>query len=56
MGLNLNIKKIIFNSIERSNKSFEKVRLTDHEIQQIAGRAGRGTSKGYVQCVSPEIL
>lgn len=30
--------------------------LEEHEIQQIAGRAGRGLNDGLVQCASYEIL
>ena len=28
------------------------VEIEDHEIRQIAGRAGRGYGDGYVQCTS----
>jgi ATP-dependent RNA helicase SUPV3L1/SUV3 len=41
MGLNLNIRKIVFLSIDRPT-NFGHEELEEHEIQQIAGRAGRG--------------
>lgn len=41
MGLNLNIRKVVFLAIERPT-SFGREELEEHEIQQIAGRAGRG--------------
>lgn len=56
MGLNLNIKKIIFAGIKRRNSKGEEVELEEHEIQQIAGRAGRGLNDGLVQCASYEML
>ena len=31
------------------------VEIEDHEIRQIAGRAGRGYGDGYVQCASKEM-
>ncbi len=42
MGLNLNIKKIVFMDITRARSDQSIEELEDHEIQQIAGRAGRG--------------
>jgi ATP-dependent RNA helicase SUPV3L1/SUV3 len=52
MGLNLNIKRVIFNSIFKYNG--EKVtRLSHSEIKQISGRAGRRNSPyphGEVTC------
>lgn len=41
MGLNLNIKKVVFISLHRNTKKGIQ-KLEEHEIQQIAGRAGRG--------------
>ena len=41
MALNLNIKKIVFLSIDRPTAGGTEP-LEEHEIQQIAGRAGRG--------------
>ena len=55
MGLNLNIHKVIFLTIERQT-STSTVELEEHEIQQIAGRAGRGKETGYVQCVNNTVL
>lgn len=40
MGLNLSIKRIIFESIWKSN-GISKVKLTIPQLKQIAGRAGR---------------
>lgn len=37
-----------------SSEGFEKM-LEDHEIRQIAGRAGRGRDFGYVICSNFEI-
>ncbi len=52
MGLNLKIKRIIFiNLIKMSNEKVSRI-LEDHEIRQIAGRAGRGEGQGYVQCLN----
>ena len=50
MGLNLNIRKIIFSTLTRMNWDGH-VEIKDHEIRQIAGRAGRGYGDGYVQCM-----
>jgi len=52
MGLNLNIKRIIFNSIFKFNGE-KIVRLNHSEIKQIGGRAGRRNSpypNGEVLC------
>ena len=47
MGLNLNIKRIIFaNTSKMDAKGHRK--LTEFEVRQIAGRAGRSTNEGYV--------
>jgi len=40
MGLNLPIKKIIFTTLTKWNGT-QEVQLSNHEIRQIAGRAGR---------------
>jgi len=40
MGLNLNIKRIVFSAIEKFDGVCER-RLTHAEIKQIAGRAGK---------------
>lgn len=52
MGLNLNIKRIIFNSIFKFNGD-KIVRLGHSEVKQISGRAGRRNSPyplGEVTC------
>ena len=51
MGLNLNIRRIIFSTTSKWN-GFKKAPLTTHEIVQIAGRAGRFGlyEEGYVSC------
>lgn len=49
MGLNLNINRIIFSSVKKFNaQKKENVFLTHSELKQIAGRAGRSDSVGYV--------
>lgn len=53
MGLNLNIKRIIFNSIFKFNGE-KIIRLSHSEIKQISGRAGRRNSpypNGEVTCL-----
>jgi len=56
MGLNLNIRRIIFNSMFKSNG--ERIIQLDHSsVKQIAGRAGRRNSpypEGEVTCRDPE--
>eukprot|EP00978_Attheya_sp_CCMP212_P015637 scaffold40295_cov46-Attheya_sp.AAC.5 len=58
MGLNLSIKRIIFNSIYKSNG--EKIIRLDHSaVKQISGRAGRKNSpfpSGEVTCRDPRDL
>ncbi|KAL9658739.1 hypothetical protein ABK040_005894 [Willaertia magna] len=54
MGLNLNIKRVIFSAVEKYD-GFEQRLLTPHETKQIAGRAGRfgtKTSEGEVTAFS----
>lgn len=58
MGLNLNIKRIIFNSIFKFNGD-KIIRLSHSEVKQIAGRAGRRNSpfpEGEVTCRDPRDL
>jgi ATP-dependent RNA helicase SUPV3L1/SUV3 len=58
MGLNLNIRRIIFNTIFKYNGE-EVVRLSHSEIKQISGRAGRRNSpypNGEVTCRDPRDL
>ncbi|XP_023527154.1 ATP-dependent RNA helicase SUV3, mitochondrial isoform X1 [Cucurbita pepo subsp. pepo] len=58
MGLNLNISRIIFSTMEKFD-GFEMRDLTVPEIKQIAGRAGRYGSKfpiGEVTCINGDDL
>ncbi|KAB1218139.1 ATP-dependent RNA helicase SUPV3L1, mitochondrial [Morella rubra] len=58
MGLNLNISRIIFSTMEKFD-GIEMRDLTIPEIKQIAGRAGRYGSKfpvGEVTCIDAEDL
>lgn len=58
MGLNLNIRRIVFNSIFKFNGE-NVVRLSHSEIKQISGRAGRRNSpypNGEVTCRDPRDL
>jgi len=58
MGLNLNIRRIIFKSLSKQEgKSGTVVPITPSMVKQISGRAGRrGTafSKGLVACLSAQ--
>lgn len=55
MGLNLNISRVIFTSIEK--RVHGKIRpLEKTEILQIAGRAGRYTTDGYVSAFTTDTL
>lgn len=56
MGLNLNIKKIILMDHQRQTGDGTREDLEEHQIQQIAGRAGRGKETGYVQCANQQTL
>lgn len=58
MGLNLNIKRIIFNTVFKFNGE-RVVRLNHSEVKQISGRAGRRNSpypNGEVTCRDPRDL
>lgn len=58
MGLNLNIRRIIFNSIFKFNGE-EVIRLSHSDVKQISGRAGRRNSpypNGEVSCRDPRDL
>eukprot|EP00980_Cylindrotheca_fusiformis_P018029 scaffold5767_cov92-Cylindrotheca_fusiformis.AAC.1 len=58
MGLNLNIRRIIFNSVFKFNGE-KVVRLSHSEVKQISGRAGRRNSpypNGEVSCRDPRDL
>lgn len=48
MGLNLSIDRIIFTTSEKFNGS-EMVQLSDSQIKQIGGRAGRFKSNSYTE-------
>ena len=48
MGVNLKIKRIIFQTLERRCGDGEFEKIDEHEIQQIAGRAGRYKLKIFV--------
>lgn len=51
MGMNLNINRVIFLNLENiggSRRYGHGIQITESEIQQIAGRAGRFTNVGYV--------
>jgi replicative superfamily II helicase len=41
MGLNLNIQRIVFASIEKVIRGGRRQKLDDYSIKQIGGRAGR---------------
>ena len=43
-------------SIQRSTHDGLSEELEEHQIQQIAGRAGRGEETGFVQCANTHIL
>jgi ATP-dependent RNA helicase SUPV3L1/SUV3 len=58
MGLNLNIKRIIFNTIFKFNGE-KVIRLSHSDVKQISGRAGRRNSpypNGEVTCRDPRDL
>lgn len=46
MGLNLNIKRIIFSTIHKPTSQQKQALLSESEIKQIGGRAGRLEEKG----------
>lgn len=48
MGLNLNINRIIFTTLQKPSNRRKLLPLTRSQIQQIAGRAGRFTNHGRV--------
>ena len=43
MGLNLNIQRVIFSTIEKTVRRGKKEKLDQYTIKQIGGRAGRYT-------------
>ena len=56
MGLNLRIKRIIFTSLMRMNGEGRVQQISDTEIRQIGGRAGRFKENGLIACVKPRDL
>lgn len=48
MGLNLNIQRVIFSTVEKSTRFGGKKLLDAHSVKQIGGRAGRYTQDGQV--------
>ena len=50
VGLNLNIERIVFNNIQRTDGT-GMVLFDSSEIRQIAGRAGRHNTNGFVTSV-----
>jgi replicative superfamily II helicase len=48
MGVNLKIKRLIFTSLSRRTADGVIKSIEDHEIRQIAGRAGRYMEDGKV--------
>lgn len=57
LGLNFRIKRIVFSTLHKYDGKARR-RLSDFEIRQIAGRAGRGASgePGHVGCFTKEEL
>ena len=47
MGLNLNINQVYFSGLEKFDGKYTRP-LSDMEVAQIAGRAGRYTKSGYL--------
>lgn len=45
MGVNLKIRRIIFQTLMRMTSNGEVQQIDEHEIKQIAGRAGRFSDK-----------
>ncbi len=48
MGVNLKIKRLIFTSLSKRNSEGANQTIENHEIRQIAGRAGRYMEDGKV--------
>ena len=55
MGLNLNIRRVIFSNIQKMSRG-EKIPLTPSQILQISGRAGRYKEDGFVSAFTFESL
>jgi ATP-dependent RNA helicase SUPV3L1/SUV3 len=43
MGLNLNIQRVIFSTIEKNHRLKGKAKIDEYSVKQIGGRAGRYT-------------
>lgn len=56
MGLNLNIRRIIFAEIQKYKGKNVFENLTEFELRQIAGRAGRNEKDGFVNAFKEEDL
>ncbi len=52
MGLNLNIKRIIFFETSKTVRNQVSRKLTEFECRQIAGRAGRSSETGFVTAIN----
>ena len=48
MGMNLNVNRVIFASLRKHLRGKRGVPITKSSILQIAGRAGRYMTDGYV--------
>ena len=55
MGLNLNINRIIFSTVEKISSGILS-KIAPQLVRQIAGRAGRSTKDGYVNAFKSEDL
>lgn len=55
MGLNLNISRVIFSTVNKTVKGV-KLQLDKHSIKQIGGRAGRYMTDGYVTAFASKDL
>lgn len=51
MGLNLNIRRVVFHSLNKPGRGFTYSPLSVSAVKQIAGRAGRRS-----RCVQNELL
>ena len=56
MGVNFKIKRIIFHTLRKKNATGKIKEIEEHEILQIAGRAGRYKEDGRVCCMNSRDL
>jgi ATP-dependent RNA helicase SUPV3L1/SUV3 len=56
MGLNLNIQRVIFSSLEKTLRRGKRGKIDEHTLKQIAGRAGRYTQDGLITAFSQSDL